>query len=209
MPRFLATLQSSGCCSIAALTPMQTSTPRAGRSVNAWNHADPSVKLLLLERGAKPQPYMISEAHDVERARNLLAADPTEELASELLWSAADHGCPAIVESALPYLSWKPADSRWHWVLIQPIRGAGADSAHNQGHFQSLATLLRHGIDPNVSRFGQTALHFTAARQSGLSGTDRARFASLLLERGARLDLRDELLRSTPAGAAAVGPFAI
>jgi hypothetical protein len=34
--------------------------------------------------------------------------------------------------------------------------------------------------DPNVSRFGQTVSRFAAARHTGLSGEDRARFASML-----------------------------
>ena len=60
--------------------------------------------------------------------------------------------------------------------------------------------LLAHGIDPNVSsRFGQTVLHFTAARGT-LSETARVRFAAMLLDHGARLDQRDDLLRSTPLG---------
>ena len=73
---------------------------------NAWNHSDGRIKQLLLARGAKPQPYMISETHDVAEARRLLTADPSEDLAQELAWSAAHHGCPAIVELALPLLKW-------------------------------------------------------------------------------------------------------
>lgn len=167
---------------------------------NAWNHPDESVKKLLLARGAKPQPYMVAEMHDIEEAKKLLAGGSSEELASELAWSAADHGCPEIVEMALTHLDWPAADPRWHWVLIQPIRGAGSNSQENEGHFKSLAALLQHGIDANVSRFGQTVLHYAAARHSGISGSDRASFASMLLDFGARLDLRDELLRSTPLG---------
>jgi Ankyrin repeats (3 copies) len=60
--------------------------------------------------------------------------------------------------------------------------------------------LLRHGIDANVSRYGQTTLHFAAARQSGISGAERARFAAMLIDHGARLDLRDDMLKSTPLG---------
>lgn len=167
---------------------------------NAWNHEDQRVKKLLLERGAKPQPYMVSEAHDAEEARRLLEQDTSEELAQELVWSAADHGCPAIIEMALPRLQWAADDARWHWILIQPIRGAGADATRNEGHFKSMEVLLRRGIDPNVSRYGQTALHFAAARHSGLSDEDRARFASQLLDSGAKLEVRDDLLKSTPLG---------
>ena len=167
---------------------------------NAWSHEDESVKRLLLARGAKPQPYMVAETHDVAEAERLLESEPAEHVVQELLWSAADHGCPEIVELALPYLTWPLDDPRWHWVLMQPIRGAGGDPTRNEGHFASMELLLRHGIDANVARMGQTALHFTAARHSGLSGPERARFAAMLIDHGARLDLRDDLLRSTPLG---------
>src|SRR5207302_5172299 len=73
---------------------------------NAWNHKDGAVKKLLLARGAKPQPYMVAEAHDVEEARRFLDADVSEGLAQELAWSGADHGCAAIVELALRRLQW-------------------------------------------------------------------------------------------------------
>jgi len=167
---------------------------------NAWNHKDDSLKKLLLERGAKPQPYMVSESHDVDEARRLLAADTSEDLAQELAWSAADHGCPAIFELALPRLAWPRSDARWHWIIIQPIRGAGADHSKNDGHFACMAALLRHGVDPNVARYGQTALHFAGAYSGRVSDEDRAQFAALLLDYGARLDLRDDLLKSTPLG---------
>ena len=91
-----------------------------------------------------------------------------------------------------------PQDPRWHWVLIQPIRDAAGDASENEGHFRSLEVLLEHGVDANVHRRHETLLHFTAARQSDLSGKDRARFAAMLIDHGARLDVRDDLLKSTP-----------
>ena len=85
-------------------------------------------------------------------------------------------------------------------ILIQPIRGATSDRPDTQGHYESMAALLRYGVDPNVSRFGQTALHFAAGYRGKVSDEDRARFASMLLDYGARFDVRDDLLRSTPLG---------
>jgi ankyrin repeat protein len=165
---------------------------------NAWHHPDGVVKNLLLARGARPQPYMLAELHDVAEAKRLLDADPSEPLAKEFAVSAADHGCAAIVELALPRITWPPNDPSWHWVIIQPIRGATADHSDREGHFASMAALLRHGVDPNVSRYGQTALHFAAAYHGSVSDADRTRFAAMLLDAGARLDLRDDLLKSTP-----------
>jgi ankyrin repeat protein len=167
---------------------------------NAWGHKDDTVKRLLLARGAKPQPYMVAEAHDEGEAKRLLETDASEGLARKLAWSAADHGCPAIVELALKRLNWPSDDPKWHWILIQPIRGLGTNYSDHEGHFRCMAVLLRHGINANVSRFGQTALHFAAARHGALSGAERTRFAALLLDHGARLDLRDDLLKSTPLG---------
>jgi ankyrin repeat protein len=166
---------------------------------NAYRHKDGELKRLLLERGAKPQPYMVAEAHDIEEARRLLEADGSEELARELAWSAACHGCPAIVELALPRLNWAAGDPRWHWILIQPIRGVESDDRDHEGFFQCLAALLRR-IDVNqCRRLGATILHFAAAR-SGTTEQECARFVSMVLDHGARLDLRDDLLQSTALG---------
>ena len=63
-----------------------------------------------------------------------------------------------------------------------------------------MAAILRYGVDPNVRRFGATALHFTAAHHGRVPDEDRARFAAMLLDHGARLDLRDDILHSTPLG---------
>ena len=167
---------------------------------HAWNHEGGELKRLLLERGAKPQPYMVAANHNVGMARQMLDGNPDEHTVHELLWSAADNGCPEIVALALPHLERWPLDERgWHWVLMQPPRGASNDPAQNSGHFACFDLLLKHGVDPNVGRKGATILHFTAARQ-GLDETSRARFAAMLLDHGAQMDVRDDLLRSTPLG---------
>lgn len=166
---------------------------------NAWNHEGGAVKRLLLERGARPQPHTVAANHDVAEARRLLEDNPDEHVVEELLWSAADHGCPEIVAMALTHIPWPLNDRTAHWVLMQPVRGAGDDPARNEGHFASLDLILRKGVDPNVTRMGATALHFTAAR-GGIDGASRARFAAMLLDHGARLDVRDDLLQSTPLG---------
>ncbi len=167
---------------------------------NAWNHEGGELRSLLLARGAKKQPYMVSETHDVEEARKLLRNDTSEELARELAWSAAHHGCPEILQMALERITWPLNDSQWHWIIIQPPRGSDGALAQNEGNFRAMDVLLRHGVDPNVSRFGQTALHFLGAYSGSVSDAERARFAGMLIDRGAKLDVRDDLLKSTPLG---------
>jgi ankyrin repeat protein len=162
----------------------------------AWDHKDDSVKRLLLERGAQLQPHMISRMHDVAAACRLLENAPSEITVEELLWPAAEYGCPEIVELTLP-LTNVPLDSpRWHWVLIQPLRGATTQEP--EGNYAAMTLLLRHGINPNVSRYGQTPLHFAAAYTGRVPDRVRAHMAALLLDFGAKLDVRDDLLQSTP-----------
>ncbi len=171
----------------------------------AYARGDEAMKQLLIERGAEPKPHLVAQAHDVAGARRLLEADASEQVAEDLCWSACDSGCPSIVELALPRLDLPPSDPRWNWFLIQPVRGVGDNTgalpaATTDERLRCLKLLLQHGVDPNVARMGQTALHFTAARHGVPDEADRVRFAAMLVDHGARLDLRDDLLKSTPLG---------
>jgi ankyrin repeat protein len=101
---------------------------------------------------------------------------------------------------ALPRLRWPAADPRWDWILTQPMRGIENDGRDHQGFFACMQVLLESGISPDVSsRFRQRALHYGAAR-GGLSEAERVPFAAMLLDYGARLEGRDDLLGSTPLG---------
>jgi ankyrin repeat protein len=195
---------ATGRRDIAELLLDRGADPNANPYASGWaiDHAyrrdDTAMKELLLARGAKPKPWTITLAHDVAAARQMLAEDPGEDVARELVWSAACNACPAILELALPRLKWPRDDPRWNWILIQPPRSSGDDGIEAP-YFTCMELLLAHGIDPNVGRRGGTVLHFVAARHT-LSAPARVRFTTMLIDHGARLDLRDDLLRSTPLG---------
>jgi ankyrin repeat protein len=98
---------------------------------------------------------------------------------------------------ALPRVTWPRDDPRWNWILVQPPRSAG-DNGIEEPYFACMELVLAR-VDANVARRGDTVLHYVAARGT-LSESARVRFAAMLLDHGARLDVRDDLLKSTPLG---------
>jgi ankyrin repeat protein len=126
---------------------------------------------------------------------------PGGTVAEELLFSAAASGNVDLVQMALAHLDWPPGDARWQWRLMQPF-GRHSDSERDRYLTCFRMILERSGVDlPH--RFGRTLLHDVAAawpRSAPMGAAERIGFATILLDAGAKLDVRDDLLRSTPLG---------
>jgi hypothetical protein len=101
------------------------------------------------------------------------------------------------VRLALPIFNLPRDDPRWWWMLWHPL-------------FRSLECfrlVLQH-CNPDASLyFGRTILHDIVGmygRDPTSEGRDRTGdalgFASAVLDAGGRLDIRDDLLKSTPLG---------
>jgi hypothetical protein len=110
------------------------------------------------------------------------AASPGKTVAEDLLWSAAGGGDPEIVRMALERVDWPRDDSRWMWPLWQAFTCDG-------GVERGLACFnqLLDRADPNLSESGRTMLHTVMAR----GREEHVPYAEMLLERGARMDLRE------------------
>jgi len=126
---------------------------------------------------------------------------PGGTIAEDLLFSAAASGNVDLVQMALEHLNWPRGDARWHGRLMQPFgRHPTAERDRYLTCFQMM--LERSGVDlPH--RFGRTLLHDVAAawpRSAPMGAAERIGFATILLDAGARLEVRDDLLRSTPLG---------
>ena len=119
------------------------------------------------------------------------AVSPGKTVAEDLLWSAAGGGDPEIVRMALERIDWPREDSRWLWPLWQAFT---CDGGIERG--LECFRLLLDRADPNQSDSGRTMLHTVMAR----GRKEHVPYAEALLNRGARVDIRDELLQSTALG---------
>lgn len=164
----------------------------------------------LLERhGGRLTAVAVAELGLIDHAARLLAEDaegrtaegiagPDSSVAQDLLWGAIECPSPEIVKLALTAVDWPPDDRRWHGILENGLY-LRPESDRNR-HLEAFRLVLNR-CDPNVSsRRGTTLPHEVAASRGGLTANDRIAYARLLIDRGARLDRRDDLLRSTPLG---------
>ena len=174
--------------------------------------------LALLERhGGVPNATTAGLYRQTELARKMLSGEAAyrmdgvggETAAEQLLWGATCGGDPEIVRLALERVNWPRDDPRWFSVLEQPLRtwthGSSGDDLPRDAYLTCFRLVLDR-CDPDVrgrptddQQFGLTTLHNVVAR-GDMTADERVDFAAAVLAKGARLDIRDHLLKSTPLG---------
>ena len=140
------------------------------------------------------------------KARYRIESDTNQTLAEKLLWGAACGGDPEIMRMALDRIDWVRDDPRWFHILEQPLRiwshgVAGED--WDRSAYLTCFRLLLDRCDPNLrgrEGFGLTIMHSVAGSREHVTPEERTAFAEMLLDAGAKLDIRDHLLKSTPLG---------
>jgi ankyrin repeat protein len=158
---------------------------------------DQAMQALLLKHGARITVERVAGHQDRETARAILEGripgtslnvdEPTiTDLAEQMLWAAGS--CDAeIVRICLPYVTRNADDPWWNYVLMHATLP------------ESFQLVLDHGVDPDVTGVGgHTTLHHLATTTAG--DEHRLTRATLLLDAGASLQRRDQLLQSTPLG---------
>ena len=136
-------------------------------------------------------------------------SDQDETVAEKLLWGAACGGDPEIVRMALERVDWSRDDPRWFIMLESTLRKwafGSATEGWDESTYLICFRMVLERCDPNLrgrptdgGQFGLTTLHNIVAR-GDMSPEERVAFATAILDRGARLDMRDNLLESTPLG---------
>lgn len=158
---------------------------------------DETMRTLLLQHGARTTVERVTGRKDRETARAILEGriqgtslnveEPTlTDLAEQMLWAAGS--CDSeIVRMCLPYVTRKHDDPWWNYVLMHATLP------------ESFKLVLDHGVDPDVTGVGgHTILHHLAT--TTVSDEHRIARATLLINAGASLQKRDQLLKSTPLG---------
>ena len=187
---------------------------------SAFSRNDERMVALLERYGGTPTATSAGLFRKPDLAKRMLAGETNyrldgvggDSLGEQLLWGAACGGDPQILAWALERVEWPRDDPRWFDMLEQPLRswthGPSGDSYDESTYLTCFRMLLEH-CDPNLrgrptdqQQFGLTTLHNLVAR-GDMSGEERVEFARAILDAGARLDVRDHLLKSTPLGWAA------
>jgi ankyrin repeat protein len=163
---------------------------------------------LMVEHGGWIDAASVGYIRNVEMARRMLDGeiDPHlesgtfsgEMVAEQILWSGASGRSAEIVRMALERIDWPRDDPRWFWMLWRPLPGHRDLNETEQADSRATFRLILERCDPNIRapESGQTMLHEVIARDHGVG----VALASLLLDAGARTDVRDEFLKSTPLG---------
>ena len=192
--------------------------------LQAYSQADWKMLDLLMKYGGVPEASSAGLYRQTALARKMLAgeakyrlagastaltaSEEQEALAQQLLWGSACGGDPQIVRLALERIDWPRDDPRWFGILEQPLRiwTHGSIGANwDRTTYLSCFRLVLERADPNMrgrldDQFGLTILHSVAGSREHVTADERLAFATMLLDAGARLDVRDQLLKSTPLG---------
>ena len=163
---------------------------------------------LMVEHGGWIDASAVGYIRNVELARRMLQGeiDPHpesgtfsgEKVAEQILWGGASGRSAEIVRMALERIDWPRDDPRWFWLLWRPLPGHRDLDEVEQADSRATFRLILDRCDPNLQapESGQTMLHEVIARDHGVGVS----LATMLLDAGARTDIRDEFLKSTPLG---------
>jgi ankyrin repeat protein len=176
--------------------------------------ADAAMVKLLERHGGFADAATVGHLRLTDQARQMLADEAAGRLregsflnangtlGQELLWAGLRGGDPEIVRMALERVNWPRDHPDWFGKLWSPLPGYKPRSAQDHALYLECFRLVLERCDPNVRhpRFGRTVLHDLAASDEAVSPEEAVAFATLLLNAGARMDVRDDLLRSTPLG---------
>lgn len=184
----------------------------------AYGQRDERMITLLERHGGRSNPTMAGFYRRKDLALRLLAEQgdavlPSDgfgsgTVAEQLVGSAARGGDPDILAIALARVAWPRGDMRWYGALTKPLEfwnhwvGPWCHPEWDRTTYLTCFKMLLERCGPPTARlrFGTTLLHEIVTMGDHVAPGEREAFATAALDAGAPMDVRDDLLRSTPLG---------
>jgi ankyrin repeat protein len=186
---------------------------------SAYSHKQWDMVELLRHHGGVVSADIAALYRQTNLARQMLADEargalsegivsPDKPVAEELLRFGASGGDPENVRMALERIDWPRDDPRWFRCLTEPLSFwhhipwlyAGNPEFDRKTYLPCFRLILQR-CNPNlVGSLGRTVLHEIAAMGEHVTEEEAAAFAKAALDAGARMDVRDDILKSTPLG---------
>jgi ankyrin repeat protein len=186
---------------------------------SAYSHKQWEMVELLRRHGGVVSADIAAIYRETDLARQMFADDdtgtlpegvvsPGKPLAEELLHFGASGGDPDIVRMALERIEWPRDDLRWFRCVTEPLSFwhhipwlYAGNKAFDRGTYLTCFRLILDRCDPNITAgFGRTVLHEIAAMGDHVTDDEAAAFAQAVLDAGAIMTIRDDILKSTPLG---------
>ncbi len=185
---------------------------------SAYSHKQWDMAELLRSRGGLVTGDAAALYRQTDLVRQMLVDDELgvlpkgvkadKPLAEELLRFGADGGTSEIVRMALGHIDWARDDPRWFRMLASPLSFwhhipwlYAGNKDFDRGGYRACFRLILQACDVNVTgSFGRTILHEIAAMGDWITDDEVVAFGRASLDAGARVDQRDEILKSTPLG---------
>jgi hypothetical protein len=172
---------------------METARARWSEFVISPSLFEPTIELY----GGWIAAGAVAASRHTELARKMLAGEIEAHLegyefagrtvADQLLWGGATGPSAEIVRMVIEHVDWPPKDPRWFWILCRPLH------AYED---QCFPLILSRSGPHHRADYGQTILHEIVSSDCRAG----VQLATILLEAGARLDVRDKLFHCTPLG---------
>ena len=184
----------------------------------AYGQRDEKMIALLERYGGKSNASMAGMYRRADLARRLLNEFGGRSLpddgfskgpvASQLLGAAARGGDPDILRMALERVDIPSGDPRWNGLLQAPLEfwnhwiGPWCHPEWDRGSYLTCFKMILEKCGPpnEPLNCGATILHQIVVMGDHVTAEERVSFATAALDAGARLDMRDDLLHSTPLG---------
>ncbi|HJZ95357.1 MAG TPA: ankyrin repeat domain-containing protein [Candidatus Solibacter sp.] len=174
---------------------------------SAYSHKQWEMVELLRRHGGIVTADIASTYRQADLVRQMLA-DRGRVVAEEMLRFAVNGGGPEIVRMVLQLIDWPADDPRWAGILGEPLcfwhhipwLYAGNREFDRAGYLECFRLVLARCGPNHIGSFSRTALHDVAAMREWITDEEVTPFAIALLDAGARMDVRDTILKSTPLG---------